>query len=183
MEITALVFSGLAIVVAVAGTVLSNRRSTEALELSKRAEASAVWSPVQDAVQRLIGFDPSREPVGERLANLRIAGIALADDLGGEGLDPWLEAERALGAAYAQQAMNDSSPNDTPDRRLDVTQPYWSWADVLGQNLRRFRKEGYKVDEMDTLRTHALSEVKRIHAKYGWPLPPTTLPGVQALGD
>jgi len=183
MEIIALVFSGLAIVVAVTGTVLSNRRSTEALELSKRAEASAVWSPVQDAVQRLIGFDPSREPVGERLANLRIAGIALADDLGWEGLDPWLKAERALGSAYAQQAMNDSSPNDTPDRRLDVTQPYWTWADVLGHNLRRFRKEGYKVDEMDSLRSHALGEVKRIHAKHGWPLPPTTVPGVQALGE
>ena len=85
-------------------------------------------------MQRLIGFDPSREPVGDRLANLRIAGIALAD-LGWEGLDPWLKAERALGSAYAQEAMNDSSPNDAPDRRLDVTQPYWTWADVLGHNL------------------------------------------------
>lgn len=172
-----------AIGVAVIGTVLSNRRSTEALELSKRAEASTVWSPVQDAVQRLIGFDPSQENVGERLANLRIAGIALADDLGWEGLDPWLQAERALGSAYARQAMNDSSPNDTPDRRLDVTQPYWTWAHVLGNNLRRFRKEGYKVGEMDSLRGHAVSEVKRIHAKHGWPLPPTTLPGVEPLGD
>jgi hypothetical protein len=179
MEIIALVFSGLAIVVAVAGTVLSNLRSTEALELSKRAEASAVWSPVQ----RLIGFDPSREPVGERLANLRIAGIALADDLGWESLDSWLKAERALGSAYAQQAMLDSSPNDTPDRRLDVTQPYWTSADVLGHNLRRFRKEGYKADEMNSLRSHALGEVNRIHEKHGCPLPSTTLPGVQALGD
>jgi DNA transposition AAA+ family ATPase len=79
--------------------------------------------------------------------------------------------------------MNDSSPDDTADRRLDVTHPYWTWADVLGHNLRRFRKEGYKVDEMDSLRRHALDEVKRIHDKYGWPLPPTTLPGVQTLGD
>ncbi len=63
--------------------------------------------------------------------------------------------------------MNDSSPNDAPDRRLDVTQPYWTWADVLGHNLRRFRKEGYKVDEMDSLRSHALDEVQRIHAKHG----------------
>lgn len=183
MEIIALVFSGLAIVVAVAGTVLSNRRSTEALELSKRAEASAVWSPVQDAVQRLVGFDPSREPVGERLANLRIAGIALADDLGWEGLDPWLGAERALGSAYARQAMNDSSASDTPERRLDVTQPYWTWAAVLGHNLRRFRKEGYKVDEMDALRSHALGEVERIHARHGWPLPPNHLPGVEAVDN
>ena len=35
MEIIALVFAGLAIVVAVAGAVLSNRRSTEALEISE----------------------------------------------------------------------------------------------------------------------------------------------------
>ena len=183
MEVLALVFSGLAIVVAVAGTVLSNRRSTEALELSKRAEASAVWSPVQDAVQRLIGFDPSREPVGERLANLRIAGIALADDLGWEGLDSWLKAERALGSAYAQRAMHASSTNDTPERRVDVTQPYWTWADVLAHNLRRFRREGYKVDEMESLRSHALGEVKRIHEKHDWPLHPTTLPGVETLRD
>src|SRR5665647_2344151 len=83
MEVIALVVSGISLVVATVGTVLSNRRSSEALAESRKAATVALWSGAQEAVQRLIGFDPASEPVGERLANFRIAMIALVDELKG----------------------------------------------------------------------------------------------------
>jgi hypothetical protein len=72
----ALVVSGLSLLVAVVGTVLPNRRSSEALDESRKAVTTALWSGAREAVQRLIGFDPASEPVGDRLANFRIAMIA-----------------------------------------------------------------------------------------------------------
>jgi CHASE1-domain containing sensor protein len=63
MEALALVLSGISLVVAVVGTVLSNKRASEALAQSRKAATVALWSGVQEAVQRLIGFDPASEPI------------------------------------------------------------------------------------------------------------------------
>jgi hypothetical protein len=81
VEIAAVILSGLSLVVAIVGTALSNKRSSEALNEARKGAASALWSGVQQAVQRFIGFDPSMEPVGDRLSDLRIATIALVDEL------------------------------------------------------------------------------------------------------
>lgn len=114
--------------------------------------------------------------VGERLANLRITGIALADDLGWEGLAPWLKAERAMGPAYAQQAMNDSSPNHTSiavstSRSRTGLGPTFLVTTSGGSGRRVTKWMRW------TLRSHALSDVKRIHAMHGWPLPRPRSPG------
>jgi hypothetical protein len=54
----------------------------------------------------MIGFDPASEPIGDRLANLRIAMIALVDEMHDwAGLDKWQEAERTLGALLGRQVM------------------------------------------------------------------------------
>src|SRR5690554_6296145 len=129
MDIAALIISGLSLVVAGIGTYWSNKRSKEALAESRRAAADARWSALQEAVQRLIGFDPSAEPIRDRLTNLRIAMLALVDELGDEwegldvwlgdeweGLDVWLDAERALGATYGRQVMEQARPTDTIER-------------------------------------------------------------------
>lgn len=182
MEVIAVVLSGLSLVVAVGGTVLSNRRSSEALAESRKAAAAANWSDAQEAIQRLIGFDPASEPLGERLANLRIALIDLVDALDGwDGLDEWLEAERALGASLGRQVLEKAKPNDTADERLAVLDPYSRWAQVLGQNLRRFRSQGYDEATALELRDHASEQMKKIHEAHGWPLPPTTIPGLRTL--
>lgn len=118
MELAAVILSGLSLIVAIVGTALANKRSSEALDESRKAAASALWSGVQQAVQRFIGFDPTMEPVGYRLANFRIATIALVDELDGwAGLDTWLEAERALGAILGRQVMEAARPGDTVDER------------------------------------------------------------------
>lgn len=182
VEVIALVVSGLSLLVAVLGTVLSNRRSREALAESRKAAAAALWSGVQEAVQRLIGFDPASEPIGDRLANLRIAMIALVDELDDwDGLDKWLEAERALGAILGHQVMAQSNPGDTVDQRLRVLDPLLVWAQILGSNLRLFRRKGYDADAAAKLRDHADNRLKQICEAHGWPLPPTTIPGLKAL--
>src|SRR5665647_341781 len=79
MDVIALVVSGISLVVALVGTVLANKRASEAIAESRKAATVALWSGAQEAVQRLIGFDPASEPVGERLANFRIAMIALGN--------------------------------------------------------------------------------------------------------
>ncbi|KUG57377.1 hypothetical protein AVL62_13145 [Serinicoccus chungangensis] len=182
MELTAVIVSGLSLVVALVGTALANKRSKEALEESRKAAVSALWSDVQQAVQRFIGFDPTMEPIGDRLANFRIATIALVDELDGwAGLDTWLEAERALGAVLGRQVMEASQPSDTVDQRLANLDPYQRWAQVLSQNLRRFRMVGFDADVVAKLQASAQNHIEAISAKHGWELPPTTLPGVSSI--
>lgn len=182
MDFVALVLSGLALVVAVVGTVLSNRRSSEALEESRKAAAAALWSAVQEAVQRLIGFDPTSEPVDDRLANLRISMIALVDELDDwSGLDAWLQAEHYLGAIIGRQVMDVAQPGDTVDQRLSKLDPLMRWAIVLSGNLRLFRAKGHDAEVAAKLRAAAERLTKDIHEKHGWELPPTTMPGVQPL--
>lgn len=172
MELAAVILSGLSLVVAIVGTALSNRRSSEALRESRKAAASALWSGVQDAVQRFIGFDPTTEPVGDRLANLRIAGISLVDELDDwSGLDTWLEAERALGAALALDVMESAKPDDSIDRRLAILESYQLWAQALSANLRQFRTSGYDADIVAKLRKTAEQHQRSVYEKHGWELP------------
>jgi len=93
MDIAAVVISLISLIVATLGTALANKRAKEAIAESRKAAASALWASVQEAIQRMIGFDPASEHIGERLANLRIAMIALVDEMHDwAGLDKWLEA-------------------------------------------------------------------------------------------
>lgn len=182
VDLAALILAFLSLVVAIVGTTLANRRSNEALEESRKAAASALWAGVQQAVQRLIGFDPTMEPVGERLADFRIASIALVDELDGwAGLDTWLEAERILGATLGRQVMDAARENDTVDQRLQNLEPYQRWAQVLSHNLRRFRKVGYDAGAVAELRASAEGQIRTISAEHGWDLPSTTIPGLRPV--
>jgi hypothetical protein len=182
MEVIALIVSLLSFVVAVGGTYLSNKRAKEALDESRRAAADARWSALQEAVQRLIGFDPTAEPIGERLANLRIAMIALADEFEGEvGLDLWLEAERVLGAAIGRQVMETARQGDTIERRLENLDPLMSWAQALSGNLRRFRSVGFDIQTLSKLQANADDQVKEVHGRHGWDLPPKGNPRLTPL--
>ncbi|MCR2792778.1 hypothetical protein NQ156_06840 [Microbacterium sp. zg.Y625] len=182
MDIAALIISGLAAVIAGLGTLLSNKRSKEALQQSRKAVTTSLWSAAQEAVQRLIGFDPTMEPVGERLANLRIATIDLADEYTDwDGLDVWLEAERVLGATLGRQVMDAAEPGDTVEQRLERLDPLMTWALALSQNLRLFRAKGYDGPALLKLRAHAEELVKDIHERHGWQLPPTSNPRLKTL--
>lgn len=182
LELAAIILSGLSLVIAIVGTALANKRSQEALDESRKAAASALWSGVQESVQRFIGFDPTVEPVGDRLANFRIATIALVDELDGwAGLDTWLEAERSLGATLGRQVSETARPGATVDERLAKLEPFLRWAQVLSQNLRRFRMVGFDAGAVAQLRASAEGQTKAIYAKHGWELPPTEIPGIEPL--
>lgn len=182
MEVAALVISVVAALIAGLGTYLANKRSKEALRESRKAVTTALWSALQDAVQRLVGFDPSVEPIGERLANLRIAGIELADEYTDwDGLDTWLEAERVLGATLGRQVMDAAKPNDSVEQRLKNLDPLISWAQALSQNLRLFRKTGYDKAALSKLRENATGLTKDVHEKHGWDLPSTSNPRLKPL--
>lgn len=181
MDVLALVLSALSLLVAVAGTYLSNKRSAEALELSRRSVIDARWSGLQEAVQRLIGFDPVAEPIGERLANLRIAAIALVDELPEwGGLDEWLAAERTLGVAFGRQVMEE--PGESVEERVQKLGPLMEWAQVLSQNLRLLRK-GRNDAAVRDLTAHAKKMVIDLHEKNGWDLPPTSSPRIRPLHE
>jgi hypothetical protein len=88
VEVVALVLSVLSLVVAGIGTVLSNARAKasegiarEALADSRRAVEQGLWSDVIEAVQRIIGMDPTTEPIGTRFQDLRVASTSLVDGL------------------------------------------------------------------------------------------------------
>lgn len=182
MDILALVISALSLAVAGVGTYQANRRAKEALDESRSAAADARWSAAQEAVQHLIGFDPTAEPVDKRLVNLRIALIGLVDHLDGwDGLDAWLEAERTLGATFAREVMDAARPGDGVEQRLDNLMPLMSWAQALSHNLRRFRSVGHDRQSLSALKANAVALVKEVHSRHGWELPPTTNPRMEPL--
>lgn len=182
MDIAALIISGLAAIIAAIGTILANRRANDALTESRKAVSTALWSDVQEAVQRLLGFDPSTEPVDERLANLRIAMIALTDELEDwEGLDAWLESERALGATIGREVMETAQHGQSAEERLKVLDLHMTWAQALSQNLRRFRSVGHDKGSLTKLRDNNLALIKSIHDRRGWETPPTSNPRLKPL--
>lgn len=83
----------------------------------------------------------------------------------------------------ARQVMDRAKPGDTVDERLRTLDPYLLWAQVLANNLRRFRAVGYDAVAAAKLREHAENQLKTISQAHGWPLPPTTMPGVKALDE
>lgn len=182
MEIAAVVISLVSLIVATVGTALANKRAKEAIEESRKAAASALWASVQEAIQRMIGFDPASEPIGDRLANLRIAMIALVDEMHDwAGLDKWLEAERTLGALLGRQVMERTRRGDSVDERLKILDPYQRWAQVLGSNLRRFRAVGYDPGVAAKLHDHAESHIKQVCEANGWAIPPPGPAGIRSL--
>ncbi len=182
MDIAAVVISLISLTVATLGTALANKRAKEAIAESRKAAASALWASVQEAIQRMIGFDPASEHIGERLANLRIAMIALVDEMHDwAGLDKWLEAERALGAVLGRQVLERAKPGDSVDERLKILDPYQRWAQVLGSNLRRFRAVGYDPVAASKLHEHAESHIKRVSEANGWAMPPRGPAGIRPL--
>lgn len=184
VDIAAFVISVIAVIIAGLGTLLANKRSKEALQESRKAVTTALWSALQEAIQRLVAFDPTTEPVGERLANLRIAMIDLADEYTDwEGIDTWLEAERTLGATLARQVMEAAQHGDSVEQRLQNLDPLMSWTQALSQNVRRFRATGHDATALARLETHARELIKTIHERHGWDLPPTANPRLKSLED
>lgn len=174
--------SGLSLLVAGLGTYQANKRANEALAASRISAVDARWSAVQEAVQRLIGFDPTAEPVGERLQNLRIAMIELVDQLEGwDGIDSWLGAERTLGATMSRQVMEVSEQRETVEQRVKNLEPLMSWAQALSNNLRRFRSTGHDAAVLAELQANAEAIVGSVHERHGWELPPSTNPRVRPL--
>lgn len=182
MDLAALIVSIIAALIAGVGTVLANRRSKEALRESRKAVTAALWSALQDAIQRLVAFDPTQEPVGERLANLRIAAIALADEhTDWEGLDTWLEAERVMGASIAREVMEVAKPTDSADQRVKNLELMITWTQAFSQNVRFLRIKGYDKDALAKLGARARELTKEIHERNGWELPPESNPRLQPL--
>ena len=185
MDVAAFVISCLSLVVAGLGTWLANARAKEALEESRRAAADASWSKLQEAVQRLVGFDPAAEPINDRLTNLRIAMMELVEKLGDEwkGLDLWLDSERTLGATFGRLVMEQARPDDSIDRRLKSLEPLMSWAQVLSQNLRYLRSKGHDGPALSELTEHARSMTLSVHEQQGWEPPRTSNPRVRPLDE
>jgi hypothetical protein len=182
VDTAAFIISGLAAVIAAIGTILANRRANEALRESRKAVTTALWAALQDSVQRFVGFDPANEAIGDRLVNLRINMIELADEYAAwRGFDRWLEAERLLGATLGRQVMETSETDDDVEQRVANLAPLSSWAEALSQNLRRFRATGYDSRMLAELQTHADDLAKRIHTRNGWELPPTTNPLIEPI--
>lgn len=189
MDVLALIISALSLIVAAVGAILANRRAKEAVAESRNAAADARkaaldarWLALQEAVQRLIGFDPTGEPVGDRLANLRIMSIALVDQLDGwDGIDSWLEAERTLGSTIGRQVMETAKPGDTVDQRVKNLDPLMSWAHALSSNLRHFRSIGHDAGLLGKLQANAEEHVKALHARHGWDMPPSSNPRLRPL--
>lgn len=177
-DVAALVIAAISLLVAGLGTYLSNKRSKEAIRISERAATNAQWASAQEAVQRLMAFDPTTEPVGDRLTNLRISLTALVDELPEwHNLGPWLDVERALGMALSRQVMDTAAPNDTVEERLEKLEPMMTWAQALSGNLRVLKSKGYNAEALEKLTTRGKELIKTTYEKNGWgELPPERNP-------
>lgn len=168
-----LVVSVVSVGVAALGTWLAHRRATEAMEESKKAAASALWSDLQAVVQRFLGFDPSMEPHADRFLHFRTTAVALVDELEWDGFDKWLAQEHALGSALCRQALEQADPSDTLDERMEKLDPLFAWGMALSGNLRRLRKTGPDGDSMSKLRQHVEEQVEGLYEQNDWGQPPS----------
>ncbi len=177
-DVAALVIAAISLLVAGFGTYLSNTRSKEAIRISERTATNAQWASAQEAVQRLMAFDPTTEPVGDRLTNLRISLTALVDELPEwHNLGPWLDVERALGMALSRQVMDAAAPNDTVEERLEKLEPVMTWAQAFSGNLRVLKSKGYNAEALEKLTARGKELIKTTYEKNGWgELPPERNP-------
>ena len=190
-----LVFAALSVLVAGIGAWLANQRARaseetarEALDDARQARKEAVelalWTNAIDAVNRFMGFDPAREPVGTRLVDLRVRMMLLVDHfVDWEGFDEWLAEEHGLGAAFGRQAMEQYDPLEGDDAMVARVGPSASWAAALSSNLRYLRRHGYKPKHLAYLRDHAHDVRASLYEAHGWGEMPTKVPGLEMLGD
>lgn len=162
--------------------VLGRRADPSTSDRGASTADGAYWKAAVDAVQRLIGFDPAAEPVGERLTDLRIGFVSLIDELDDwDGLDEWLAAEHGLGAVLGRQVMAQARKTDSPEHRLKVLSPYHLWAQALASNLRHFRRHGYDAAVMGDLQARASQHKVDVYRGNGWTMPPMKPPGIEPL--
>jgi hypothetical protein len=219
-EVLTLVIAGLAVMVAVVGVILTNRRSKaneemarEALqdarlgrqEVDFRSSASertarealndarlarqeavelALWTSTLEAVNRLAGFDPAREPVGSRLQDLRVRLMLLGDHFDDwEGFDTWLAEEHLLGTNLGTEAMETFNPRATLLGHVARVQKCGDWAMAFSTNLRRLRKHGFKPKVVAHLREQARKNREAMYAQYGWGPIPEGFSGFELLDE
>ena len=185
MEGWALSVSVFALLVALAGTVLSNKRAKEsrtiareALEDSRQMRTDAVWSAAVEAVNRVYGVNPLRQDVQLPFQNLRVAWIALVDGLPNwSGLDGWLAAEHSHGAAIAREILvrATAKPPTSEDEHMVLLQPHLDWGIALSGNLRHLRANGYDAEALLTLRDNARKNLEAIYERNRWDLPENSL--------
>ena len=179
MDGWALAVAILALVVAIVGTSLSNKRAKESRDIAREAlddvqtaRTEALWSSAVEAVMRVIGLDPTAEPVQEPLRNLRVHLVALVDGLPEwDGLGAWVAAESARGAVIARELLEHARPGATTDERFARLEPYLTWGINLSQNLRALRNTGHDAQVLADLRDSAHRDVVTIHKRNGWALP------------
>lgn len=179
MAVAAFVLSIISVLVAVVGTVLSNRRANEsqrvaeeALDDTRQARLDAVWSAAIEAVGRIYGLDPTRNDMQKPLQDLRVAETALADVLPTwHGVDRWLAAEHARGSSIARHVLENARPGVTIDEHMTVLQPFMDWGMEFSQNLRHVRTIGPAPVEIADLTKHAVAEAVKVHQLNGWPIP------------
>lgn len=185
MGMWALGISILSLVVAVVGTVLSNRRAKEsrdlardALDDSRQTRADGLWSSAVEAVNRVYGIDPLRQEIQMPLQNMRVSFTALVDGLPEWTLlDEWLAAEQALGAALGRRvlARAAASPPRNEDEHMSLLHPMLDWAMALSSNLRHSRNSGHDASALAKLRDEAKKNVVAIYTQNGWDLPENPL--------
>ena len=194
-QVLTLVIAGLSLLVAFAGTWLSfgrakesDRTAREALVDARLARREAVelalWTGAIEAVMRMIGFDPAREPVGARLQDLRVRFTLLVDQLDSwDGFDEWLAEEHALGVAFGREVMEQARPTDTVEERVEKMGQYAAWAVALSSNLRFLRRRGYRPSKLRFLRDHAREVRASLYQRNSWGEMPTRVPGIEVLPD
>lgn len=186
-DVLGLVVAGLALVVSIVGTALSNRRAKaseevarEALHDARDAKRQALWSEAIEAVHRVI-IDPTAEPVGDRMQTMRIRIVALVDGLPDwHGFDRWLATEHTLGAALGREVMTRVRPQQGIEEHFATLKPFMDWGMALAQNLRHFRKVGYSAADVRDLRENAWSVLRNVYERNGWGEPPSELEEMQS---
>jgi len=171
--------AALALLVSIVGTIQANRRAlaserlaVEARDEARAARTDALWSALVESIHGVVSLDPTTERVKDQWQRLRVTAVALVDGLPDwDGLDRWLSAEHALGAAIGRQVMEQSKPDDTADQRIAILKPSIDWAMALMNNVRLFRAQGHDAAAMQSLTDNAHDVARRLYARNGWDLP------------
>lgn len=179
VEGASLAIAGLALVVSVVGTALSDRRAraSERLAMEAKGEAlamrtDALWAAYIESIHGVLSLDPLAEPVRDAWQRMRVTATALADGLQDwNGLDAWLAAEHALGVTLGRELLENAQVGDSADERLAKMRSSIDWAMALLNNARLFRGRGQDSATIQDLTRHAETVARQVHERNGWEMP------------
>lgn len=164
----------------------ANAISAQAAQDSRDVPKAVAWNDYVVALAAIQTFDPTSEPLGDRLVALRTRSMLLIDLLDWDGFDKWLAAEQqaivylmheadVVGQSKRQRLGRDL----TTEEVVEIVKEMHTRVAALTTNVRRLRKVGTGELPYDEFAESAWDSARATCKRNGWPVPTGKIEGIE----